>query len=546
MPISIKAFWFVLAEKKKMKRTSYLLLCVILLVVSVSTTGAAAAKPPVLFGVYPGGNLQDEDVIKKMISMDAWLASNGASEIAIAGDFIGITFNPKWNVEHELAGAWDNGYIPFVNLMPSAPWEATWYQPGCATSETIAGGYCDDYIATWAYYFKQWAGTNKMAYIAPLPEANGDWTLYSTTGPVFINAFRRIQNVFANAGVLNSTVKWVFAPNGWHDSTYYDWRKFENYYPGDAYVDVVAFSSYNYGGCPKDWAQWSTYQEIFEPYLLRMTAMAPSKPIFIAQTGTVDKAVNTEDPTQNKDDWVRDVFSDLANYPNLEAILYFNIEKEEGLYYCPKTDFRLYDPDENPPIKKQGLIDILSDPRFGDFTFADVQNENVWYYDAVHTIYDHGITTGCSENPLMYCPDNLVTRAQMAVFLLKGMGVTPPQLDGSHPFSDIVGHWAEAWIEELYDQGITGGYPDGTYRPGNPVTRAEMASFLLKGKGVSPPPLDGSHPFSDIAGHWAEIFIEELYDQGITGGYPDGTYRPDLTVTRAEMAVFLVHTFNLP
>jgi len=134
----------------------------------------------------------------------------------------------------------------------------------------------------------------------------------------------------------------------------------------------------------------------------------------------------------------------------------------------------------------------------------------------------------------------------MAVFLLNGMGVTAQSINGSHPFTDIAGHWAEAYIEELFDQGITGGYPDGTYRPENLVTRAEMAVFLLKGIGVIPPALDGSHPFTDVAGHWAEIFIEELYDQGITGGYPDGTYRPENRVTRAEMAVFLVNTFNIP
>ena len=80
----------------------------------------------------------------------------------------------------------------------------------------------------------------------------------------------------------------------------------------------------------------------------------------------------------------------------------------------------------------------------------------------------------------------------------------------------------------------------------NLVTRAEMAVFLLKGIGVTPPALDGSHPFTDVTGHWAEIFIEELFDQGITGGYPDGTYRPENRVTRAEMAVFLVNTFGLP
>jgi len=175
--------------------------------------------------------------------------------------------------------------------------------------------------------------------------------------------------------------------------------------------------------------------------------------------------------------------------------------------------------------------------------FGDVPS-SYWAFLWIDSIYNAGITSGYPDGT--YRPANPVTRAEMAVFLLGGMGVSAPPKDGSHPFSDISGHWAEKYIEELYDQGITGGYPDGTYRPENQVTRAEMAIFLLKGIGVSPPPLDGSHPFSDISGHWAEIFIEELYDQGITGGYPDGTYRPESKVTRAEMAVFLVKTFSLP
>jgi len=167
-----------------------------------------------------------------------------------------------------------------------------------------------------------------------------------------------------------------------------------------------------------------------------------------------------------------------------------------------------------------------------------------WAKNWIEALYNEGITSGYPDGT--YRPENPVTRAEMAVFLLNGMGVSVPPSDGSHNFSDISGHWAENYIEELYDLGITGGYPDGTYRPENLVTRAEMAVFLLKGMAVSPPAIDGSHPFTDVAGHWAEVFIEELFDQGITGGYPDGTYRPENRVTRAEMAVFLVNAFNIP
>jgi hypothetical protein len=75
-----------------------------------------------------------------------------------------------------------------------------------------------------------------------------------------------------------------------------------------------------------------------------------------------------------------------------------------------------------------------------------------------------------------------------------------------------------------------------------------MAVFLLKamnGSTYTPPaPTGGS--FNDISGHWAEGWIEQLKEEGITSGYPDGTYRPENQVTRAEMAVFLVNAFSLP
>ena len=194
------------------------------------------------------------------------------------------------------------------------------------------------------------------------------------------------------------------------------------------------------------------------------------------------------------------------------------------------------DPDENPytfAVKGLGQAG----------TFSDVTTTH-WAYLYVESIADAGLTGGYPDGT--YRPENRVTRAEMAVFLLNALGITPGPLPVESSFNDIPGHWAETFIEELKDQGITGGYPDGTYRPENRVTRAEMAVFLLKGMGVTPPPIDGSHPFSDIEGHWAEIFIEELEDQGITGGYPDGTYRPENRVTRAEMAVFLVNAFGIP
>ena len=181
-------------------------------------------------------------------------------------------------------------------------------------------------------------------------------------------------------------------------------------------------------------------------------------------------------------------------------------------------------------------------------TFPDVPPDH-WAWQFVEAISTAGLTSGYPDGT--YRPDNLVTRAEMSVLLMKGIhgsSYTPPTPDGSSPFVDIEGHWAEAWMEELYDEGLASGYPDNTYRPENRVSRAEMAVFLLEamhGSGYTPP-APGGGSFSDVSGHWAEARIEQLKAEGIASGYPDGTYRPENQVTRAEMAVFLVNAFSLP
>jgi hypothetical protein len=90
------------------------------------------------------------------------------------------------------------------------------------------------------------------------------------------------------------------------------------------------------------------------------------------------------------------------------------------------------------------------------------------------------ITKGCGDGT-NFCPDQYVTRAEMAVFLTRARGMT--QLQTPTPsFSDVpVGYWAYGWIEQFRFLNITKGCGDGsTYCPGNYVTRAEMAVFIVR------------------------------------------------------------------
>ena len=214
---------------------------------------------------------------------------------------------------------------------------------------------------------------------------------------------------------------------------------------------------------------------------------------------------------------------------------------------CPTDDQRGLSRPQDGDADTTYICDIGAYERVGP-TFTDVSSSH-WAFGYIEAIAEAGLTAGFPDGT--YRPVDFVNRAQMAVFLLKGIhgtSYTPPTPNGSHPFSDISGHWAEAWIEQLYDEGITAGFPDNTYRPGDNVNRAQMAVMLLvakHGSGYTPPTSDGSHPFTDIGGHWALTWIEQLYDEGITAGYPDGTYRPGDNVNRAQIAVFLVATFGL-
>jgi hypothetical protein len=185
--------------------------------------------------------------------------------------------------------------------------------------------------------------------------------------------------------------------------------------------------------------------------------------------------------------------------------------------------------------------------------FADVPFD-YWARDFIERLYSAGITGGCALNPLRYCPEAPVTRAQMAVFLERGVhgsSYTPPAVGDSTGFGDVANdYWAAAWIKQLSADGITSGCGSGNYCPESPVTRAQMAVFLLRSKYgafYAPPAVGDATGFMDVSStYWAGAWIKQLVTEGITAGCGNGNYCPEAPVTRAQMAVFLVRAFNLP
>ena len=173
-----------------------------------------------------------------------------------------------------------------------------------------------------------------------------------------------------------------------------------------------------------------------------------------------------------------------------------------------------------------------------------------WADDSIMAIYDAGITSGCSQNPLRYCPGDNVTREQMAAFITRALNQVPA--DGycgtTNPFSDVgFDRWSCKYVKKLAELGISSGYGDGRFGPGDFVTREQMAVFLTRALEMTPE--DGycrlTNPFADVAyDRWSCKNIKRLSELGITTGYGDGRFGPEAYVTREQMAVFLTRALT--
>ena len=106
-------------------------------------------------------------------------------------------------------------------------------------------------------------------------------------------------------------------------------------------------------------------------------------------------------------------------------------------------------------------------------------------------------------------------------------------------FSDISSdYWASEFIQELADRGVISGFPDGTFRPNEPVTRAQFAAMVRQAFRRSA--TRGAVQFADVpSNYWAAEAIREAYTTGFLSGYPNNIFRPDENIPRAQVLVSL-------
>ncbi|MFB3880333.1 MAG: S-layer homology domain-containing protein [Armatimonadota bacterium] len=194
--------------------------------------------------------------------------------------------------------------------------------------------------------------------------------------------------------------------------------------------------------------------------------------------------------------------------------------------------------------------------------FSDVPTWQ-WAWAYVQGVRDADITTGYDDGT--YQPATIVARDQMAVFIARAMcdgDSNVPDGPATATFPDVpnTGYgtggtdpfWAYKYIEYAVEQGVVSGYDDGLYHPDWQVSRGQMAAFMARamcgGDQFVPAP-SGSPTFPDVTAtenSWCYNYVEYIADEGVTTGYPDGLYHPEVLCARDQMAAYLCRAFDLP
>jgi parallel beta-helix repeat protein len=187
-------------------------------------------------------------------------------------------------------------------------------------------------------------------------------------------------------------------------------------------------------------------------------------------------------------------------------------------------------------------------------TFVDVPFNHP-YYDEIEILYQNGYTAGCSTDPLMYCPEQVLNRAESAVFVERG--IHGAEVDPPDPtvvvFNDVaLDAWYADWVHGLWEDGYTAGC--GTdplrYCPDQEYTRAEGTVFYLRmmyGADYEPPGAKGY--FTDVdPGMWYAKWVDAAYEAGIAEPCmmePELRFCPEDPLTRAVAAYMMVQAKDL-
>ena len=269
---------------------------------------------------------------------------------------------------------------------------------------------------------------------------------------------------------------------------------------------------------------------------------------------------------------------------------YFSVELSESLYNNEVNDLRFYLDSKTVENKKFKITEALDGQKLVKGT-ANAKDE-ITVYDASNrklgsiTVNNSGVFTVFLDRALIYGEtikieakdekgaisklDYKVTKNAVetvkAISYIKGYpdGTFKPQANVTRAeaaqmfatllngganfgtssatrFSDASDDWFSKAVNYVVAKGLISGYPDGTFKPNESITRAEFAQMI---SGYIKNEKDGSSDFQDVKDHWAKEAIDKLYGNKNVTGYPDGSFKPNAKITRAEAVTILNSVFN--
>lgn len=180
---------------------------------------------------------------------------------------------------------------------------------------------------------------------------------------------------------------------------------------------------------------------------------------------------------------------------------------------------------------------VAEEPTTQELTLTEDKMEIIFYYTIkapeieLETGEHFNYIIGYDDGTIR--PDNNISRAEIATIFFRLMTEESrnTMMTTENEFSDVNdGSWYNVAVSTLANAGVLNGYPDGTFRPNQPITRAELAKVIALFADLK----EGTLKFSDIEEHWARPYIELAAGNGWINGYPDGTFKPNQNIKRSE------------
>jgi hypothetical protein len=229
-----------------------------------------------------------------------------------------------------LDAIWQRGAVPCLS------WEPMYYRDGQEVMidyERMVKGEYDLYLEEFAGQVKLWGKPLLIRFAHEMNLERYHWGTatkdrYGPRSPeIYQSMFRYVVTYFRKLGVAN--VLWVFCPNA--ESIPHPvrdqalWNQASNYYPGDAYVDVLGMDGYNWGTTQtvkkNGWqSQWRTFPEIFEPLYRELKALSPHKPIVVCEIASTDQG-------GDKSAWIKEAWA-TAKAWEVKGLIWFQLKKE--------------------------------------------------------------------------------------------------------------------------------------------------------------------------------------------------------------------------